>query len=80
MKPTNPVQASGLKRLLKGEAPHGMAWPELGAYTRVYEPVPGFRIGARKLMIIDSRDFLEQMVTAGGRPQWYEWLCHTTGC
>ena len=31
MKPTNPVQASGLKRLLKGEAPHGMTWPEHGA-------------------------------------------------
>ena len=31
MKPTNPVQASGLKRLLRGEAPSGFTWPELGA-------------------------------------------------
>ena len=31
MKPTNPVQASGLRRLLRGEAPSGFTWPELGA-------------------------------------------------
>ena len=31
MKPTNPVQASGLKRLLLGAPPHGMTWPEYGA-------------------------------------------------
>ena len=31
-------------------------------------------------MSYDSRnDFLEQMVTAGGRPQWYEWLATPLG-
>ena len=29
MKPTNPVQASGLKRLLVGLPSHGMTWPDM---------------------------------------------------
>ena len=33
MKPTNPVQASVLKRLLQGEPPHGMTWPDFGAQS-----------------------------------------------
>ena len=36
MKPTNPVQASGLRRLLRGEAPSGFAWPEHGASAPDY--------------------------------------------
>ena len=36
MKPTNPVQASGLRRLLRGEAPSGFAWPEPGASAPDY--------------------------------------------
>ena len=36
MKPSNPVQASGLKRLLRGEAPSGFEWPEPGASVPDY--------------------------------------------
>ena len=77
MKPTNPVQASGLKRLLLGLPPHGMTWPDYGAsapgqISPYLEPAWVNMLWCRRILV-------PARLRIGGRPQRYKWLATPLG-